>query len=331
MPFLLSDMAEMLYFFDLYKDELKICRSDSTIIPPDARQVYSKDLCNFIGEYNISNITNFNAIDDRQIIPVKNFKNIEFIVKRKYINCYIHAPTIQEEDKMILNDNTVKKFLDENLKEYFMSKLISAHPSGVSTTGFSITKLVQKNILVMEFLMENAGQSLSLYLSYYKPTNFNGLKYFKKLIGIMKFIESLKLAYSDVKMSNFLMDSKSNLRIIDYDISLQSDFDKSNPLFGIKSMLGATIGYAAPEALDFFLRQQCGKLNPGETIDPWKADVYSSGIMGLFLLGAIKDANIIKNLDKYKNDPSSHLFIINLIKNIECENSQIKAKMELLL
>ena len=101
----------------------------------------------------------------------------------------------------------------------------------------------------------------------------------------------------------------------------------------LTTILGFSRGYVSPEVLDFIKRKENKLLKPGEEINPWKADVYSCGILGLLLFGALKEDpySTFSQLDSYKEDIINHSYIENLIKNIKCENQEITTKIKYLI
>ena len=326
-------MSESHYFFHLYYPFIKILNCDSEIKPEEGNQIYSSELIKyFIGEeYKVLPLR---KDEDEQIISLENNSKLKFIIKRR-TSKYIVKEQLEEkeEDKQLLEDSHIKKFLNEGLKECFISRLIRGHPANVLIYSFAIIKLFKLKILLFEILMENVGMDLKDFLIYYMPHNFNGITYFKQVINIMEYIESKRVAYCDVKSSNFIVDSENNLRIIDFGISQKGGALTVKTQKFLTTILGFSRGYVSPEVLDFIKRKENKLLKPGEEINPWKADVYSCGILGLLLFGALKEDpySTFSQLDSYKEDIINHSYIENLIKNIKCENQEITTKIKYLI
>ena len=181
-------MATGLFFFDLYRSNLSIERNNSTNLPKNSNQIYSETLGQMFKGSKWENYI-LDGGDKRQLITFNVSSDYKVIVKRKATFCNITNEKIDEEDKLIINDPDIQEFLNEGLKEYSISKLMSSHPAGVNCYDFKITKLVQNNLLVYEFMMDYAGDNLEDYLLIKKkPKDFNGLHSFIEIINILKFI-----------------------------------------------------------------------------------------------------------------------------------------------
>jgi serine/threonine protein kinase len=86
--------------------------------------------------------------------------------------------------------------------------------------------------------------------------------YFHQLIQVIEYLHSSKIAHMDIKLENFLLDERFQLKLTDFDLALE---------FGEKPILKGTINYRAPEIIS------------GECSDLSKVDIYSAGIC-LFLM-----------------------------------------------
>lgn len=85
-------------------------------------------------------------------------------------------------------------------------------------------------------------------------------KFFVQLIGAVGYLHSIGCAHRDVKPSNILLDRKLNIKVIDFGLgNLYDEKQKLNTACGSPC-------YAAPEIIS------------GESYDPMKVDIWSSGI-----------------------------------------------------
>ena len=88
----------------------------------------------------------------------------------------------------------------------------------------------------------------------------------------------------------------------------------------------------APEAIKFIQRQQNNLLGPDEKINPYKADIYSCGILGLILLGVILTPENLEVFDNLKNNEKDHQTIIDMANQIKFEDNQImQEKMKFII
>ena len=110
-------MSESHYFFHLYYPFIKILNCDSEIKPEEGNHIYSSELIKyFIGEeYKVLPLKKY---EDEQIISLENNSKLKFIIKRR-TSKYIVKEQLEEkeEEKQLLEDSHIKKFLNEGLKE----------------------------------------------------------------------------------------------------------------------------------------------------------------------------------------------------------------------
>ena len=268
---------------------------------------------------------------DQQLIRYRNINKLELIMKRKTEIFNIGLDINKPNSSKIFENHQIKLFMNNCLKEYFISRLAYAHPSGVFAYDFHFTYLLSQQILVFELLMEDAGKSLQKIYKEGKLNTLNFVKVFSQLISVMEFLEYIKIFYSDVKLDNFLIDSRGLFRVIDYDVSQDAGYGKTRTMKDSTNMLGYTEGYVAPEVKAFIKKQVNKELKPWDCINIWKGDIYSCGILGLLLGGAIKDDQTLKNLDGFKDTLNNHENIIKLIDKINVNDSLLTAKMKCIL
>ena len=267
----------------------------------------------------------FLMTNSKQILKMKNQKNDEFIIKRSFYSCprYIKNP--------LTDDLNFSGFLKDIYKEYSLNKIIWAHPCSVGVYDFKITRLIKEELIVVEFIMEYGG--IDLFNSY-KEIKEDGetlLKIIKQTVSVLRFVENYKIIYSDIKLSNFILDREKNIRMIDFDIAQ----DKNMKLETIKTLQipkGFSYGYIAPEIYSYLNNKKLGIKKQNE-YDPWKADIYSWGIMIMALLKgiAINELNVF--LDQWKSNEIDHANnILSKINNIKFPNNiKITENMKIIL
>ena len=267
-----------------------------------------------------------NKEHNKQVIEYTNENNFNFILKRSVKNCNILP-------EHIFNDIYMRDFINEGLKEFIISKIVSPHPAGIQAFDFKVTYIQQKHWLVTEFLMEKAGVSLTKYMN--NPANsLDFVKYFTQLSSLMEHMEKEQIFYSDVKFDNCLVDTKGNFRIIDYDVTKAEGYYSSKTKVTTNKILGFSDGYVAPEIYNPINDAKMNKTIPiFQNVMPWRADIYSCGILGLCVSGAIDavQRSNIKDLDNYKVNPSKHQFILDQCKLVKCKNDALSKKMQYVL
>ena len=280
---------EGFFYFSLHKENLEIEEVSSSLSPEDNTTHYSLNIGNSVGglEY-----VNWEVKEkEKQILILKNNKGIPFVLKRNVFPALVDIKTY-------LTNPVSQVWINKSFNEYSISKLVSAFPEGIKTYDFCISYIKNKDLIVTEFLMENAGIPLTKSMDYFYGRTDRILKALTQSSRILSYLEKLKISYNDLKLENFLLDAKQNLRIIDYDIS-QTQGMTTLFVNQVDKVLGLTRGYASPEIINFYDRQKNHKQPTGEKVDPYRADVYSWGIMALVLFGKLQN-NRIMEIDKYK-------------------------------
>ena len=121
------------------------------------------------------------------------------------------------------------------------------------------------------------------------------------------------------------------VRLIDFDVSQNKASHHSTSGQKKKTVSGFTQGYVAPEIVNHLYESIRGIES---SFNPWKADVYSWGIMVLVLLRGVTTTILYNNsFDKWKIYEQDHnKEIANLINNINFPNDEeITQKMKTIL
>ena len=227
----------------------------------------------------------------------------------------------------------MRAFVNEGLKEFVITKIISPHPAGIQAFDFQVTYVQQKQCLVTEFLMEKGGETLTEFFK--KPSNnFDFVKYFTQLSSLMQHMEKEQIFHSDVKFDNCLIDPKGNFRIIDYDVAKAEGYYSATTKLTTNNILGYTNGYVPPEIYNQIEEAIRNNKPPSaQNVLPWRADIYSCGILGLCISGAIDEVERgnLQELDVYKDNNTNHQYIIDKCKLIKCNNDSLSKKMQYVL
>ena len=120
-------------------------------------------------------------------------------------------------------------------------------------------------------VMENAigGNLLKTIKKMTKIPENTSKKIFKQIIKALKFIHSKNIVHRDIKPHNILLDLNSNIKICDFGVG--KEIKKGN----LVNETCGTPAYVAPELLS------------GNFFDPFKADVWSCGVVLYFMLTGI--------------------------------------------
>lgn len=183
------------------------------------------------------------------------------------------------------NENSIIKFSNE----IEISKKFNNHPNFLNYYH----KNTKKNYLYSKFEYEY----LDLEKKIPKKIS-NRIKLCKKVIKIVHFLHTNKIAHRDIKPENFLYSSKNkNIKIIDFETSYIEGFTNSSnelPLFG-------THGFMAPELL---LENFCSK---NKSLDFYiNCDKYSLGCTLHYIITGedmvYKHSNSLKTFEDNKNN-----------------------------
>jgi len=129
---------------------------------------YQKDYQNRLDESSKN-------INDGKIIFYTSKEGYDLILKRTWLNFNMENLPKENLLNALLENTVVKSFFDTRLREFHISRVASAHPSGLMTFGVYITILSRTNYIVAEQYIENGGKPLSeIYLEniYDQRNNF---------------------------------------------------------------------------------------------------------------------------------------------------------------
>ena len=270
--------------------------------------------------------------NDVQILKFKNTLKKNIVIKRCVINCTL-------ESIEGIQQNTNKKemeFLASCFEEYYISKIVSSHPAGLSSIDFQISLLIQNGLLLTEFVMEDGGIELGEFclnrINYPKYDEII-LKFMKESAEVLRFMQKMKLKYGDLKSQNFLVDEGGKLKIIDFNISQIGGLGCSTGSISKKEIKGYTLGYVSPEIYNKVqnITRGSGLRHLCEGIDCWISDIYSWGMLFLLLLKGVKNESELRDLDVCKINEEHHKFILSKIWSIHVQNPQLKEKVKFIL
>ena len=144
---------------------------------------------------------------------------------------------------------------------------------------YEIMETPQHIFIVMEYC---DGKDLMDYiLTKSKLSENESLKLFQQLINALIYLHSQNIAHRDIKIDNMLLDSKKNLKLVDFGLSTKySDDELLNQPCG-------TVVYAAPEVLE-------GKEYHGMLADVWSSGIVLFGMLSGYLPFCDQDDEINK-------------------------------------
>ena len=153
----------------------------------------------------------------------------------------------------------------------------------------------------------------------------------------------------NISLENILIDKDNKVSLIDFYSSCDAEFDKRNLLPTENVEQSGPKGYSSPEVYYYFypleklhysidnnslenfdadtmsidknkkMQVKDNNISDKSKFDPWKADVYSSGILGLILSNEVK-LNEPGLLDHLKINESLHQNIENFVNKSEWED-----------
>ena len=296
------------YFLNLNIYNLFLNNSNATESPDNYDYPYSDLFIKIVGQLIPKGY--YTKKQEMQVMKFENLQGFKFVLKRVVVQTDLTDPS------QILKDEYVNHKINRSLSEFKLASLLSVHPAGILSIGFQLTRLVKQNLIVTEYFMEDAGVSLARKISEIKTDVNKIFKVMMQVASAMCYIESIKVVYNDIKTANFLIDANFNLRMIDFDISHSGGFGHTTTFKGVTFILGKTPGFVPPESILLFNSIQGN--NQQFSINPWKADIYSWGILVLCITGVVDQANL-PSLDQLKN-PVNHDRILEYADQINLGN-----------
>ena len=148
------------------------------------------------------------------------------------------------------------------------------------------------------------------------------------IFGLYYLNETKKLAHRDLKLENVLLDKSFNSKVTDFNTAKHV----MKNLDSLKSQVG-TLGFLAPELEIAYEKSETMEIN--EHIDWSKADIFSLGMIGLFLMNLDEAKLINKGFnDLNKNEPKKLQILDSFQKNgiyskslIDLERSMLNHKV----
>ena len=319
-------------FYDEYESTIKkneiTDKAKLDTIPIEYRSVYG-DQERLVGPLKFNKFIVQKLFTEERmqcIIQFKNQSNFSFILKRGII---IYYP---KKDQLSANEfeQNYHKFVSDSHKEYIISQLSSAHPSVIKPFDFQISRIIKNDsiTIITEFLMEYGGDPFQKQIQLFEKNIDKIMECFLSIIKVMKFLEKNQVAYSDLKLENLVINTFNHqIKILDFDISQSKSIQNTTQYLGIKTIYGYTKGYVSPEIyINHKSKNSCKSEERGDDrrqINCGKSDVYSFGILGLILLGTLKNENL-DLIDIHKDEEEKHnIMIKGFIDNIKIESRKM--------
>lgn len=237
-------------------------------------------------------------------------------------------------------------------KEILMKLSQTKHPSFLSYEGiYKHEKEGKLHIVIaMEYGIASLSDILKLRIKYSESEVIYILT--QILDGCAK-LQTLNIAHGDLKPSNIILiqneKKEFKYKIADFGSSIIVKNSKNDKVWvDTKEIKTMTRGYSSPEVKKFFMKglqskNFTGSFSNTETqetnfYDPFKADVYSLGILTLKLLGFHMKKHIQKVLNSLESQNIDEIFqkkgfgrIVKIIKRMLLPNPEDRFSFEQLL
>ena len=176
------------------------------------------------------------------------------------------------------------------------------------------------------FSMQAGEAALSNIIEYRKKYSDPEIIYIlSEIINCLILAQKKGISHGDIKLADIVLFKKNNkiqYKLIDFGLSIVIPEGSKSKQILESQIKGLTPNYAAPELLKIFSEDY----NEDHLVNPMKLDIYSVGILGLYLMGltfndVMEIKNKKRNLKIYQEYPSS----IDVIKEtlIEDPNDRI--------
>lgn len=243
--------------------------------------------------------------------PNLDEKEQNVIYANRWANFQVSIHKAEFENKNV----TIKKYVDvknpndierinKEIKIYQVLSEMSNHSNCfLKYYGTYVDKMTIN--MVMEYQDKTLALKIDQMRDEKAKKNFNhnetmiGVMFFK-LISSFAQMKDLGIIHGDIKPDNFLCDEHTNLKIIDFNISMVKNTDFINSTQLISKSVGNP-GFRAPELEDAY-KQGLKDIN----LNPEKADVFS---LGLVLLNFLTLENVYELNSTEKN--------VNLMRKVQ--------------
>ena len=255
----------------------------------------------------VKDIKNNEAEAIQVLLFVSKVSGKKYVLKRFYH--YFDSNTKDEIQRQKIEN----EFLSKKFNEFGLMKLFSACPYSANPIEFAIILIEKINYIATEFLMDYAGEPLSKFVPF--KTSIELFDIVDQIVKALKFLETYRIEHNDIKIENILVDVINNykiIRIIDFDIGHNQSFTlKTNKGTGIR---GYTNGYYAPEVFKAYQKKQNNPENKEDTeISPWKAQIFSFGIVLLHFFGFFPKMDF-KDLDSMKESEEKYKVFLTKVE-----------------
>lgn len=216
-----------------------------------------KEMTDMTWEFDMA--TNNFLLHSLKTHPLK-LSGTNYVIERGSIGSKFNSPVYMAQDtktdsilavKVAHKKTAQKELLNENL----ILSTLPQHPNVIRFYEYIETP--KQNYLFLEY----GGISLRKYLESVggRMTERKATPLLSQMIEALNFLHQNQIAHHDVKLDNYVVDSKLRVRLIDFGYALRYDTPLVSHFFG-------SLAYASAEVLQ--RQPHC----------PEKADVYSLGV-----------------------------------------------------
>ena len=257
------------------------------------------------------------ALDDTQVILISNSKNYEKYIVKRFLSSYTYL-----KSKYLSLDGI--EFIEQKYNEYSLTSQFANDDDKFTDKPihFEMFLLIDQSFICIEIFQEYAGEPITKYIPITNSETL--LSIFKRIIKLLLYLEEKKYPQNDIKCENILfLNSQIDLRLIDFDIASLNPITVRNNR--TTNLTGYSLGYMAPEIKQLLHKEGMNSTN--KLINPWKAQIYSLGIVMLRLMGCLTERDLLQNLDVFKLSSQNYEVFINKLNQVKNEDDILKTKI----